>query len=82
MQKVDVQFTMRNFPEQKKKLNFFFAGTKLSLFNAHRMYMLRYYGKLVRAIYGDIINSLGPIRISFSRWMQLFIDKHTSEFRE
>ena len=57
------------------------TGAK-GIYNAHRMYILRYYGELVRVIYGDIINSLGPIRISVSRWVQLFIDKHTSECRE
>ena len=83
MQKGEVQFMMRNFLKQNsRKIEFFFAGTKLSLSNAHRMYMLRYYGKLVRVIYGDIINSLEPIRISVSRWVKLIIDKHTSECRE
>ena len=28
--------------------------------------------------YGDILNSLGPIRISFSRWVYLSIDKHNN----
>ena len=70
MQKVEVQFTMRNFPNQNgRKIEFFPRWNELSLSNAHRMYMLRYYGKLARVIYGDIINALGPIRISVSRWV-------------
>ena len=65
MQKVEVQFTMRNFPKQNgRKIEFFSRGNE-SLSNARRMYMLHYYGKLVRVIYGDIINSLGTIRIIF-----------------
>ena len=33
-------------------------------------------------IYGDLTKSLRPIRISFPRWVELFIDKNTSECRE
>ena len=70
MQKVEVQFTMRNFPKKNgRKIEFFPRRNGLSLSNAHCMYMLRYYGKLVRVIYGDIVNALGPIRISVSRWV-------------
>ena len=28
--------------------------------------------------YGDILNSLGPLRISFARWAYLFTDKHNN----
>ena len=67
MQKVEVQFTMRNFPKQNgRKIEFFPRWNEVSLSNAHCMYMLRYNDKLVRVIYGDIINTLGPIRISVS----------------
>ena len=28
--------------------------------------------------YGDVLNSLGPIRISFARWVYLSIHKHNN----
>ena len=64
-----------------EKQNFCPRG-KHSLSDADCMCMFHYNGKLVWVIYGDVTKSLGPIRISFPRWVLLFIDNNTSECKE
>ena len=64
-----------------EKQNFCPCG-KHSLSDADCMCMFHYNGKLVWVIYGDITKSLGPIRISFPRWLWLFVDNNTSECKE
>ena len=61
MQKVEVKFTIRYFQKQNAK--------NKSLSDADCLYMFHHNGELVWVIYGDIINSLGSIRISISRWV-------------
>ena len=64
MQKVEVKFTKKN----AEKPDTFLPGEQ-SLSDADCLYMFHYNGELAWVIYGDIINSVGIIRISFSRWI-------------
>ena len=64
MQKVEVKFTKKN----AEKPDTFLPGEQ-SLSDADCLYMFHYNGELAWGMYGDIINSVELIRISFSRWV-------------
>ena len=57
------------FSEAKRQKNRIFVLAENSLSDADCMCMFHYNGKLVWVIYGDVTKSLGPIRISFPRWV-------------
>ena len=54
---------------KRQKNRIFSSRETYSLSDADYMCMFHYNGKLVWVIYGDVTKSLGPIRISFPRWV-------------
>ena len=54
------------FSKGKCRKTGYFSSGWTSLSDTDYLYMFHYNGEVVSIIYGDIINLLGPIRISFS----------------